>query len=109
MPPTITSSGNLAKNPLMTPKELRETLNVSRLLLKRLIDEHGLPVIQIGNTMRFERFAVQAWIAKHYVNAPRKKNGKMQEVSSLEPGFIQEGDVLAVEPEENVLAAQSAD
>ncbi|HHJ07244.1 MAG TPA: helix-turn-helix domain-containing protein [Anaerolineae bacterium] len=108
MPPTTTSSDNLVKSPLMTPKELCALLNISCYTLKKLIKEFELPVIYVGNARRFERPAVEAWVVKNYINAPHEKNGKMQNVSRLKP---EGGGELKAFPVQrgNVLAAQSAD
>jgi excisionase family DNA binding protein len=50
---------------LLTLKQGRERLQVSRSTFWKLINEHSLPVFHAGGVVRISERALADWIAKH--------------------------------------------
>lgn len=55
----------MPNNELLTPKELAAFLRVPLYTAWRLARERGVPgVVRVGRYVRFERAAVEAWVAQ---------------------------------------------
>jgi len=59
---------NLLSKPFISPKELKEVLGISLPTIYRLIDSRKLPAFKIGNSLRFLREDVLAYLESHRID-----------------------------------------
>jgi excisionase family DNA binding protein len=59
---------NLIEKPFLSPKELKEILGISLPTVYRLIDSRKLPAFKIGNSLRFYRDDVIAYLKSHRID-----------------------------------------
>ena len=59
---------NLLSKPFLSPKELKEVLGISLPTIYRLIDSRKLPAFKIGNSLRFLREDVLAYLELHRID-----------------------------------------
>ena len=59
---------NLLSKPFLSPKELKEVLGISLPTIYRLIDSRKLPAFKIGNSLRFLREDVLAYLESHRID-----------------------------------------
>lgn len=59
---------NLITKPFLSPKELKDVLGISLPTVYRLIDERKLPAFKIGNSLRFLREDVIAYLESHRID-----------------------------------------
>ncbi|RPI19226.1 MAG: DNA-binding protein [Ignavibacteriae bacterium] len=56
------------EKPFLSPKELKEVLGISLPTVYRLIDTRKIPAYKIGNSLRFCRDDVIAYLASHRID-----------------------------------------
>jgi excisionase family DNA binding protein len=59
---------NLIEKPFLSPKELKEILGISIPTVYRLIESRKLPVFKVGNSLRFLREDVIAYLESHRID-----------------------------------------
>jgi len=59
---------NLISKPFLSPKELRDVLCVSLPTIYRLIDARKIPAFKIGNSLRFLKEDVIAYLESHRID-----------------------------------------
>ena len=59
---------NLLSKPFISPKELKEVLGISLPTIYRLIDSRKLAAFKIGNSLRFLREDVLAYLESHRID-----------------------------------------
>jgi excisionase family DNA binding protein len=57
--------------PLWTPDQVAERLQLSRQHIYRLCGEHRLPFLRVGNSLRFRAADIEAWLEAKIVKAIR--------------------------------------
>jgi len=58
---------NLIDKQFLTPKELKDILGISLPTMYRLIDSRKIPVFKIGNSLRFFRDDIIAYLESHRI------------------------------------------
>jgi len=59
---------NLISKPFLSPKELKDVLGISLPTVYRLIDSRKLPAFKIGNSLRFLKEDVIAYLKTHRID-----------------------------------------
>jgi excisionase family DNA binding protein len=59
---------NLITKPFLSPKELKDVLGISLPTVYRLIDSRKLPAFKIGNSLRFLREDVIAYLKSQRID-----------------------------------------
>lgn len=59
---------NLIEKSFLSPKELSEILCISLVTVYRLIDARKIPVFKVGNSLRFSKSDVLAYLESHRID-----------------------------------------
>lgn len=51
-------------NDYLTTEDVAKMLRVSKPTVRKAVEQQGLPAIRLGRVVRFERQAVEAWLAE---------------------------------------------
>ncbi len=70
---------------LLTLRQGREWLQVSRSTFWKLVNEHGLPVVRIAGLVRVRERDLEAWIARHTTSNIGDRNGSDCHREILQP------------------------
>jgi excisionase family DNA binding protein len=56
MPPVVVD------RPLLSVRNVAEKLSLSERTVRRLVDEHGLPVLRVGGSLRVDPAELEEWL-----------------------------------------------